>query len=255
MTYDCGGAYRPKLEPVLLILKTTRGRTRCRNMNRLMSWTAWCFIGVCAVVVTPFRANGLSIGDQITVAESGVSPTEIVSISVSGFYSGGVYAGLNQLLINGSQTMNGFCIDPFHFSSSSSLPYTVVPLPDAPKGNLMGANSALLIERLWGSYYSPTMTAATAAGMQIAIWELVGGTSFKLTSANDFGASGFLANVESLTYSGPVGNLVGLTGQGQDYVVATPSSGGSVPDGGTTAILLGGALCALAAMGRQFRRA
>lgn len=225
------------------------------RMKRQIKWVALGFITVAAFVATPVSTFGLSIGDNITVAESSVNPNQVVQISVSGFYSGGVYAGINQLLINGSQTVNGFCIDPFHFSSSSSLPYVVVDLATAPKGDAMGALNATYIQRLWGSYYSPTMSASAAAGLQIAIWEITGGTSFQLTSGNDYGAAGFLAAVQSQNYSGPVADLLALSGRGQDYVVQGTSSGGSVPDGGTTAILLGAALCGLAALGRKFRSA
>lgn len=94
----------------------------------------------------------------------------------------------------------------------------------------MGSFEATLIERLWGSYYSPTMSAANAAGLQIAIWDVVGGTTFQL-HGTDYGASGFLAYVEASGYAGPLAHLVGLTGPGQDYVV--------VADGGTTVGMLG----------------
>ena len=201
------------------------------------------------------HANEFNIGDSVTVAESGVNPTEIVQVSITGqqpgqiTYSGGVYAGINQLLINGSQTVDGFCIDPFHFSSSSSLPYTVVDLANAPKSDNMGTANAVLIQRLWGSYFSPTMSAQNAAGLQIAIWELVDPTGFQLANGQyDYGASGFLSTVESSNYSGPVAdNLVALTGSGQDYVVQ------SVPDGGTTAVLLGMGLLAVVGVERRLR--
>ena len=77
------------------------------------------------------------------------------------------------------------------------------------------------------------MTAANAAGLQIVIWEVVGGPplAFQLNGVNDYRASGFLANVEASGYAGPLAHLVALTGPGQDYVV--------VPDGGTTVGMLG----------------
>lgn len=204
-----------------------------------MKWIAAGLIGSSLLIVNSVSATPFNIGDSITVAESSVSPMEIVQIKVDGFYTGGVYAGLNHLLINGTMLVDGFCIDPFHFSSSSSLPYTVVNLQNAPKGNAMGANTALLIERLWGSYYAPNMSASDAAGLQIAIWELVGGSSFHLLSANDYNAGNFLNNVQSPNYQGPVATLVGLTGRGQDYTAQ------NVPDGGTTLGLLGLAMAVL----------
>jgi len=211
-------------------------------MKRSIKWTAAGLVGASLLIVNSVSATPFSIGDSITVAESSVNPMQIVQIKVDGFYTGGVYAGLNHLLINGSSLVDGFCIDPFHFSSSSSLPYTVVNLQNAPKGGAMGANTALLIERLWGSYYAPNMSAANAAGLQIAIWELVGGNSFHLLSGNDYNAGNFLAAVQSANYQGPVADLVGLTGRGQDYVTQ------NVPDGGTTLGLLSIAMAALLAV-------
>src|SRR5579859_4941803 len=146
-----------------------------------------------------------------TVQEVGVGPYETPTIDCTGIGTVTVYAGVLQLIVDGTP-MNGFCIDPFHFSVPSSTGYSYVPLTSAPKGDNMSSGTALLIERLWGSYYSSALTSAsTAAGLQIAIWDLVGGSSFHLVSANDYGASGFLSNVENSNYSGPVADLVGLT--------------------------------------------
>jgi hypothetical protein len=182
---------------------------------------------------------GPCIAQAITVKELEVNPNRIVNIttiiygsSLPHSWTGNVYAGVNKLLVDGVP-MDGFCIDPFHFSLSSSSGYSFVPLTSAPKfPGTMTAWDATLIERLWGSYYSPTMTAADAAGLQIAIWEIVGGSSFHLNGI-DYGASGFLAFVSASGYSGPRAHLIGLTGPGQDYVVAV------VPEGGTTWAMLG----------------
>jgi hypothetical protein len=186
-----------------------------------------------------------AIATPVTVQEVAVAPYEIVSISVTGFYSGGVYAGVNQLLVDSVLT-DGFCIDPFHFSIGGPQPYNSVPLTSAPKddhlipGSLMTGSEAVLISRLWALAYSPNMTAPQAAGLQIAIWEVVGGADFHLTTANDYGASILLANAASFTGAGA--NLIALTGPGQDYVIGGPS----VPDAGATATLFGLALAILA---------
>ena len=194
------------------------------------------------LVVLCLLVLGPGLAQAVTVQELTVSPTEIVNITTkiyttpTSFYTwtGNVYAGVNKLLVDGI-AMDGFCIDPFHFSANSSA-YSFIPLTGAPKspGGPMGSE-ATLIERLWGSYYSPTMSAANAAGLQIAIWEVVGGPplAFQLNGLNDYGASGFLAYVKAPGYTGPLAHLIALTGPGQDYVVA------AVPDGGTTLGMLG----------------
>src|SRR5450755_695790 len=150
------------------------------------------------------------------VQEISITPSKVVPISVTGFYTGNVLAGINQLLVDGVAA-NGFCIDPFHFSLASSDGYQFTPLANAPKApGTMGALKADEISRLWAMAYSPSMTAAQAAGFQIAIWEIVGGASFSITGS-DYGASALISSLGSFT--GPGASLVGLTGPGQDYVI------------------------------------
>ena len=198
-------------------------------------------------------AGMLGTANAITVDETGVGPAETVAIHCVGGDLDGTFivdAGILKLSIDGSP-MDGFCIDPFHFSSGSMAGYQVVSLTSAPKGNLMSSTTATEIERLWGSYYSPTMSPQTAAGMQIAIWELVGGSGFKLLSPNDFGAAGFLSVVENPGYDGAVASLNGLTGPGQDYAVASTAVASfvdPVPDTGSTLLMLSVTACGLLAL-------
>ena len=202
-------------------------------------------------IITAFSAKANS---TITVQEEGVSPFETPTITCTGI--GGpyeVYAGVNQLVANGTP-MNGFCIDPFHWSMTSSGGYSYVALASAPKGYAMGSDIATDIERLWGSYYSMALTSAnSAAGLQIAIWKLVGGSHFTLNSGNDYGAAVMIAAIDGSSYTGPVADLIGLTGPGQDYVVQNPPGAliSQVPDGGATFFLLGAALCGLAVFGNS----
>lgn len=198
--------------------------------------------------------------NQVTVQELAFDPgVRIAEISVPYLpYTGGVYAGINHLLVSGT-TMNGFCIDPFHFSSTSPLLYTVVSLDHAPKPpGTMNSTQASEISMLWGEYYNlaapsvPTPTSELiAAGMQIAIWEIVAGNQMTITPDpvyKDFGAAYMLASLA--TYTGASADLVGLTGPGQDYVVQrTPAL--RVPDHGSTLALLGLALMALLASGAR----
>lgn len=184
-----------------------------------------------------------------TVQDLGISPGRVANISVSGFYSGRVRAGINNLVVDGV-AMNGFCIDPFHFSLNSSPGYRYMPLTGAPKPpGTMNAFQAGEISSLWAMVYSPTMTRKQAAGMQIAIWEIVGGDSFTATGKR-FGAYRMLRRLQS--YTGPSADLIALSGPGQDYVVQNPGGGGGegtpppVPEGGSTLGFLAFATIALA---------
>jgi hypothetical protein len=93
------------------------------------------------------------------------------------------------------------------------------------------------------------MSSASAAGLQIAIWELVSTNAvandglspsyaFSLAPGqSDYGASQDIASLA--TYNGPSANLIGLTGPGQDYVIDP------VPDSGGTFLMLALTLGAL----------
>ncbi len=209
------------LDRVTAILVNTQS-----TMKRLCLAALLCFASTLSLKANP-----------VTVQDLSVTPSKVVSISVTGFYSGGVYAGINNLLVNSVATQ-GFCIDPFHFSIGGPQPYESVALDQAPKddhlipGTHMTSTEAALIGNLWAMAYADIGTnAEKAAAFQIAIWEIVGGSDFQLTSQNDYGASLLLAQAQA--YTGPSVNLIALTGPGQDYVIA-----GSVPDSGTTAMLL-----------------
>jgi VPDSG-CTERM motif len=193
----------------------------------------------------------------ITVQQIGITPYETVSTRVMGSrHSRNVRSGVNQLLVNGT-LVNGFCIDPFHPSIGGLQPYDMVSLTSAPKddhlipGTHMTASEAETISELWALAY-PLIGSdrRKAAGLQIAIWEVVGGNQFQLGKrAKDYGASPLLSRVEAPNYNGPSANLVALTGPGQDFVIDPPGQA-SVPDNGTTITLFGLALAALALFGR-----
>lgn len=213
-------------------------------------------LGLTILTALSAKATGMT---GITVQEDGINPYETPTITTwidgTGSVTVEVYAGINQLTVDGVQ-MNGFCVDPYHYSLSSSSGYSYVPLTSAPKDHNMNQTTATDIERLWGKYYSPGMSANDAAGLQIAIWKLV---EPALTVNNDYGASVMLGVVEdtsSYTYTGPTADLSALTGPGQDYVVAAPPGQTDltpVPDSGATVTLLGLALCGLGAVKRFWR--
>jgi len=190
---------------------------------------------VAGIAITA-TAGSVTVTD---ITDWGTTPMEIVDANLPYLgYSGGVYAGINTLLVTdgaSSTTYSGFCIDPFHWSATGpSSPYNFVPLVDAPKSPAtLNAATALNIENLWAEFYSPTMTSSNA----VANDGLPAHDAFSLVGPNNYGASQDLASLA--TYDGPAANLMALTGPGQDYVVDP------VPDAGATFIMLALALGAL----------
>jgi hypothetical protein len=219
------------------------------RQKSLIKPTMVAFIGwaIMAGPAATAYANSVTFSD---VTDWSTTPVEFVNINAPFLnYSGGVYAGINTLQVNdnGNITIdNGFCIDPFHWSVSGPADYSIVPLIAAPKDAdqysvQLNAFTATEIEDLWAMYYSPTMSSPSAAGLQIAIWELVSSNAvatgnlpaadaISVTSIYDSVAASDLDSLS--TFNGSPANLLALTGPGQDYVIA------AVPDGGETFLML-----------------
>ena len=187
----------------------------------------------------------------VTVQEVGIGSHESVEIISSTLGDQWVYAGTLNLLVNGTATQ-GFCIDPFHWSVTGPQQYNSEPLALGPKAPVsgMGTTKALEIEQLWAKYFTPTINNQDAAGLQIAIWEIVGGANFQLKSGIDYGAGNMLSWLYK-NPSAPAANLLAVTGPGQDYVIPC---GPGVPDAGQTAGLLGIGMAAVAWMQSRFAR-
>jgi len=190
------------------------------------------------------------VATPVTVQEVGVGASKVVNISASNLGTFNAYAGVLHLVVDGTPT-DGFCVDPWHWSSSSPQQYETVALGVANKPpGPMGTDTALKIEQLWQHYYSPSISNETAAGLQIAIWKLVDEAVFSATfsiNSYDYGASSFISWVEA-NPSAPAANLIGLTGVGQDYAIQ------KVPDGAMTITLLGLSFLGLVAIRKKIER-
>lgn len=203
---------------------------------------------------------GIAHATPITVQELGIGANETVFINSSTLGNNlHVYAGVVDLKVNG-KSMQGFCIDPFHWSSSSPLTYNLEPLAAGPKNPTgsgstgMGIEAAFQIEQLWHQYFTPSISNINAAALQIKIWEIVdaaepGGT-FALDSI-DHDSAAVTAEINSMTtflannpHALPA-NLVAVSGSGQDYVIP------NVADNGSTALLLAAAMGALLCFRRR----
>jgi len=172
-----------------------------------------------SVVTLVSLAPAANSADTHVVDDLGVRKGAPAHISLSTGFNGFAGAGIKEILVDGVQ-MDAFCIDPFTFALHSSPGYRFVPLTQAPEAPwTLSVNQATEIRDLWAMFYSPNMTTNKAAGLQLAIWEIVGGDHFTVIG-KDYGSGSILAALQS--YSGPGANLIALTGPGQDYVVPTP---------------------------------
>jgi VPDSG-CTERM motif len=174
-------------------------------------------------VMTALGLAAASSAQAHLVEDFGVRRGAPAHISLSTGFNGFVGAGIKKIQVDGVQ-MDAFCIDPFTMALRSSPGYKFVPLTKAPEAPFtLSASGATEISDLWAMFYNPGMTENKAAGLQLAIWEIVGGDDFSVIG-KDYGASTMLAALRS--YSGPGAALIALTGPGQDYVVLTPPGQG-----------------------------
>jgi len=180
-------------------------------------------------LVTALGLAAASSAQAHLVEDFGVRRGAPAHISLSTGFNGFAGAGIKKIQVDGVQ-MDAFCIDPFTMALRSYLGYKFVPLTKAPEAPFtLSASGATEISDLWAMFYNPGMKENKAAGLQLAIWEIVGGNDFSVIG-KDYGASIMLAALRS--YSGPGAGLIALTGPGQDYVVLTPPGQG--PEGNPT---------------------
>src|SRR5438477_4454539 len=170
-------------------------------------------------LVTALGLAAASSAQAHLVEDFGVRRGAPAHISLSTGFNGFAGAGIKKIQVDGVQ-MDAFCIDPFTMALRSYLGYKFVPLTKAPEAPFtLSASGATEISDLWAMFYNPGMKENKAAGLQLAIWLIVGGDDFSVIG-KDYGASLMLAALRS--YSGPGAGLIALTGPGQDYIVLTP---------------------------------
>src|SRR6476469_517337 len=174
-------------------------------------------------VVTALGLAAITSAQAHLVEDFGVRRGAPAHISLSTCFNGFVGAGIKKIQVYGVQ-MDAFCIDPFTMALRSSPGYKFGPLTKAPEAPFtLSAREAIEISDLWAMFYNPGMKENKAAGLQLAIWEIVGDDDFSVIG-KDYGASLMLAALR--TYSGPGAGLIALTGPGPDYVVLTPPGQG-----------------------------
>lgn len=136
---------------------------------------------------------------DLLVVETGGNPWTGVTVYSALGYKGGVYAGVYQLTVTGSDSgapgvtgaVDAFCIDIADFAPTSSVNYTVKSLSESPDavagemGEVRAKYLAKLLDTYWtdwsdsGNSFSSTGIDGTytkvevAAALQLAVWEVV----------------------------------------------------------------------------------
>ncbi len=208
-------------------------------MKKLVLCGLLALAAVMPVVAAP------TIGDSVIVQYTNVDPRVTVRIYTPDNPTGmDVYAGVYNLKVDGVVTPS-FCIDVADNSTTAAVTYGVVNLWEAPDGTAgpMSAAKAADLSKLLSAYWKDTMTATEAAGLQLAIWEIVteeSGSAYDITSGS-FRANNSAAREQAISYlngfadyDGKVNHYVALTHpwvgadgktQYQDYVIAIPAPG------------------------------
>jgi hypothetical protein len=175
-------------------------------------------------------AGATSANAGLTVVPDGVNPGQVINLTVSGdvpYYSGGAWAGVYNNIVNGVFTP-GFCIDVARESGSESdYSYTTLSSSPLTPAGPMGTAAATIVEQLWYTYFSAAesdVTGATAAALQVAIWDTVAiGAGNHYSIVVDPGLQSAALTMLAGSASSPTADLIGLTSSdGQNYVVAVP---------------------------------
>jgi len=239
------------------------------------------------VLVAPGVASATTSYLQLDFANCGPTQTAQLWSNYPGTYIGNVYTGVYNLHINtaagsyagaeataivgevdASHNVAAFCMDV-----NQSAPqgvgfqtYQVQPLEAAPVGGVntpMTTAQANDLRRLYGSYYSTSLTGPQAAAFEASVWEIVfeqsgtynvygGNLRINETSGGSWGsiANGWLGNLGNVMNN----NVMALVNQTyQDYAIVVPPSTGQeppVPEPVTMASLL----LAVGALGGYARR-
>lgn len=100
---------------------------------------------------------------DIMLEEVGVLPYQIITAHIKGLgptgvYDSGVVAGIYQVLINGVDIVNTYCVDEYHFSPTISTPYELLDFPT----DLRHMQAAWIMQN-----------STNVVNASVAIWEIL----------------------------------------------------------------------------------
>lgn len=227
------------------------------KLNRFFALSALISLAVVSTAsLADDHSSGSNSGSTLYVSEAGTGAGESLKLVLpiqegsANYFTGSLNILTGSTLHNGSIS-NGtsflaYCIDPFQWTSSTPVLYSVSSL------DTLGNSKAAEVSRLYSQSYAGTSgSSLNSAAFQLALWELAKDDG-KLASGQVHTTSGTDSKVVALASSmisnaktgvaGPNQYAFNLytSGKNQDYLVASMTSVTPVPEPETYAMMLAG---------------
>lgn len=219
-----------------------------RNLSRIFALTLLASLTLASSqVLADDNGSGSQVYVKETATVSGKTLNLVLPIQSGAhdYFSGSANISVGTTSSNGTSFL-AYCIDPFQWSSSSSLSYNVSSLSS------LGSTQAADVSKLYSqSYASTSGNSVNSAAFQLALWELAKDdgvltsgavrTTDSTNSTVEAAASSMINNAKN-GVAGSTQYAFNLYSNGykQDYLVASIAAVTPVPEPETYAMLLAG---------------
>lgn len=154
-----------------------------------------------------------------TLTWNSITPSKIVSIDVPHVYDGTIFAGVNNLTVDG-EDVKAFCVDLSDIATHKPLIY----IPKS-SSDVFGDEVASMLAGVWSVGYKVDMTPQEASVLQLSLWSVVydqkyGGEGFHTEDYNsDMHQLLAAAHLEQKFHPDSLPKLVVYTSSvGQDFI-------------------------------------